>query len=349
MSPTLRLEYACTPAEIEQAKSLGVRKQLAGGSKWLTTVVLVASFVGVLLGGWFRFRELPEERRAILLAAIVGGSVLFVFFMRRLRKTLPITTRIEVSETELAILNGDTRLVTPWSAFGDCLESAELFVLQDRPRQMLVVIPKRAFPSESWQTWFREQAAKARSLPAAPARNEPSISPSSPPSASVTLTVRPSYLDSLACTLASWRTWGMCLFLGGVLFGCFLLAAINPRPNAVNSPAKVLVMLVPFYLYCATFLIGIFSVLSWQSQRKQASPREIALSEECVVLSGADGVATLPWTNFVHFKETFRGFIIWRGSFWVMLPKRSFASLNDLLWCQDVLERRLTRSRWFVG
>jgi hypothetical protein len=40
MAQTLQLEYACTKAETDQAQSLAMRKQLGGGSKWRTWLVL---------------------------------------------------------------------------------------------------------------------------------------------------------------------------------------------------------------------------------------------------------------------------------------------------------------------
>jgi hypothetical protein len=56
-------------------------------------------------------------------------------------------------------------------AFSESLESSELFVLLDRPKQGLFVVLKTAFPDESSQTWFRELATHASGL-SAPAPSE---------------------------------------------------------------------------------------------------------------------------------------------------------------------------------
>ena len=347
MPEILRLEYACTWAEIDQARSLQLRKQLGNGSKWRTNSVMVVALVGIVLGGWFRFREVPEGKRALMLAAIVGGSVLFTAFRRKLRKAGGDLTQVEISEAGVTILNGDSRVVMPWSTFGECLESAELFVLADRPKHMLIVVPKRAFPSENWQDWFREVAANAPNLPASPAPGEAATL--SPAADRVTISFHPQYLDSLACTLASWRTRGVCLALAAFMLVCFCFAMSAPRPNAVNSPATVLAMMIPVYATGCLMIVVMFSVLSWRFNRSYAGSREIALSNQGIAYSGLDGIATLTWASLAHYKETSWVFVVWRGSRWVMLPKRSFTSLNDVLQCRDLLDRHLQRSRWFVG
>jgi hypothetical protein len=40
MLAILRLEYTCTKSELEQAQSLHLRKQLGGGTRWQTWLVL---------------------------------------------------------------------------------------------------------------------------------------------------------------------------------------------------------------------------------------------------------------------------------------------------------------------
>jgi hypothetical protein len=69
MPKTLHLEYACTKAEMEQAQSLVLRKRLGGGSKWRTYLILFLMLAGALVGGYFRFREIPDVYRVLILAA----------------------------------------------------------------------------------------------------------------------------------------------------------------------------------------------------------------------------------------------------------------------------------------
>ena len=96
-------------------------------------------------------------------------------------------------------------------------------------------------------------------------------------------------------------------------------------------------------------IILIFSALTWRLQAQYLGPQEIALSEESVAFAGTDGSGTVPWTRFKHYKETPWSFIVWRGSLWMMFPKRAFTSWEDLSRCRDLLERHLRRSRWFLG
>ena len=349
MSQNLRLEYSCSSAEMDQARSLSLRKQLGGGSKWRTNIILLAALVVMLFGAWFRFREISEGYRALMLGAIVGCSVLFVVWKRKFRKTVPTTTQLEISETDFMILAADSKVVLPWSAFSECLESTDLFVLLDRPKRMLIVVPKRAFPSESWQTWFREQATHKPNL----IMSAPSEVPVPAPSKAadrVTLTVHPRFLDYLDCTVASWRTRGICLVLGSFLIGISLYSAANPPPDAVNSATKVFVFFViPFFLVVVTMIVMMLSIHSWRISAKYAGAQEIALSEQSMTFSGPDGSGVLPWTRFENYKETPWNFIVWRGSHWMMLPKRAFSSWDELNRCRDILDHHLQHSRWFVG
>src|SRR6266480_1125856 len=158
MAQTLRLEYVCTKAETDQAQSLAMRKQLGGGSKWRMWAVLLLMLGGLLLAFYFQvIREMPQPYRYYVIPAILAFSTGFVLWKRKSRGSEPNTTTVEVSSTDFSIVGPDSKVSMPWPAFSDCLESPELFVLVDRAKTMLYVVPKRAFPSESWQAWFRAQ------------------------------------------------------------------------------------------------------------------------------------------------------------------------------------------------
>ena len=349
MSTLLRLEYTCGPGEIDRARTLNLRKQLGGGSKWRTNVRQFAMLVAMLLGAWFRFREIPPGLRALMLAAIVGGGCLFVLWKRRFREAALPPTQLEISESDVTIIAADSRVSLPWSSFSDCLESPDLFVLLDRPKQTLIIVPKRAFPSESWQAWFREQATHAPSH-ATQAWSAPPVPAFSTNEGHITLTVRLRFWDYLASTMTSWRTLGMCLCLGGLLLGISLSLALNPAPDAITLPAKAIALLVfPSFFVCATTIVMILLMTSWRLSAKEVGSQEITLSEQSVTFSGADGSGILPWTSFKRYKETPWSFILWRGSHWMMLPKRAFASSDELSRCRELLDQHLKQSRWFIG
>ena len=291
----------------------------------------------------------PRTLSRLLLATIIGGSVLFVYWKRIFRKTVPRTIQLEISENDFTTLAAGSGVVLPWSAFSECLESPDLFVLLDRPKRSLIVVPKRAFPSESWQAWFRDHATLAPGL-MTPERTELPVPVSSTSTDQLTLTVHLRYRDYLACTVASWRTWGFCLFVGVLLLGVSLYSAANPPPNAVISASKVfLFFVVPFFLILVTMIVMMFSIHSWRLHVKYASPQEIALSEQSVTFSGTTGSGILPWTSFDHYKETPWNFILWRGVHWMVLPKRAFQSWDDLSRCCELLDHHLEHSRWFPG
>jgi hypothetical protein len=348
MSPILHLDYVCSHAELEQAQSLSLRHQLGGGSKWRTRFVLVVLLVGILSGAWFRFREIPEGYPALILAAIIGCCLFFAVCIRRFRKTIPRPIQLEISEEGLTILGTDSKVALPWSAFAQCLESSDLFVLLDRPKRTLIVLPKRVFPSANWQAWFHEQTHNLPSLEP-PAWSELPVPPSTSADL-VTFTVRLRYRDSLARTVASWRTWGICFALGALWFGTGIYVAAQPAPDAVNSPTKVIVVFaVPFFLVAVAMIVTIFSVHAWRLDAKYSGAREIALFEQSIAFSGTDGSGMLPWSSFKYYKETPWSFILWAGSHWMIFPKRVFTSWDDIGRCRDLLERHLKRSRWFVG
>src|SRR5437762_14166477 len=101
MAQTLRLEYACTTAETDQAQSLAMRKQLGGGSKLRMWLILLLILGGMLLALYFQvIRDLPPVYRPYVIPAIFAFSGAFVFWKRRSRGGAPKNTTIEVSGTD---------------------------------------------------------------------------------------------------------------------------------------------------------------------------------------------------------------------------------------------------------
>jgi hypothetical protein len=353
MAQTLRLEYACTSEEMKQAQSLVLRKQVGGGSKWLTTLVLLAALTGMLFAGYFRIRrEVAPKYQPLVYAALFLFVVAFVLWRRKLRKTEPTSINVDVSENDLTISRPGSNVSMPWSAFSECVESPELFVLRDRPKTMLFVIPKRAFPSESWLNWFCELTTRLTTVSQQTPITAASAAARATPANAVKLRVQIEFRDYIDRTLASCFTWG---FLFGVVclwLGVAAHAAAHPSPRAVYSTTQMFFMFVlPSIFVMMAFLILVGSVHSWLTHSKHSPPQEVALSEESIVFSGRDASGTLPWTAYPCYRETPWSFILWNpsGGASTMLPKRAFTTSDDVQRCRDLLARHLRRSWWFIG
>jgi hypothetical protein len=337
---------------MEEAQSLSLRKQLGGGSKWLTWVVLILILIGVLLAFYQQIvREVSPAYRPYVIAGLGVLIVGMTIWKRLARKNSPQTTRVEISETEFVLLGPDSRVAMPWSAFGDCLESPKLFALVDRPKGILFVVPKRAFASEDAQDWFRT-LAQTRPSRVEPVRPSVSCTPRVVSADQVALRFRLGYRDYLDRTVASYRTWGIYLVVLVMIIGITLYSAAHPPPHAVYSTAQVFFMFeVPFLFVMMAVMTLVISVYTWRLHAKYLLPQELVLSDNSLEFSGADGQGVLPWSTYTRYKETCWSFILWnpRTSLWTMLPKRAFASRNDLERCRSLLARHLLRSRWFFG
>jgi hypothetical protein len=292
---------------------------------------------------------LPETYRALLIAGAFGLGFLFVYCRKLLRKGGQRPTRLEISESSFTILGPSSKISLQWSAFSECLESDDLFVLLDKPKTTLFVIPKRVFPDEDSRAWFREQA---RHGPNCPESEWDAIRPKTIPESAdrVLVTFQLGFRDHLAGTVASWRTWGMCLALTGLLLGVSLYSAANPPPDAVTSPAEVFVLFMFFMVpLCVAIVVMMFTFVRWRSDAKHGGDWELSLSETGLAFTSPGASGVFQWSDFKYYKETPWHFIIWQGARWMMLPKRAFASWDDLERCGDVLNRHLRNSRWFMG
>lgn len=354
MGQTLRLEYACTKEELTQAQSLSLRKQLGEGSQWRSTLVLLVILVGMVLGFYVRVQKdvSPAYRPLVYgLAIAASGAAYYVIQKRKARGAAAATNTVEISDKEITILGAGSNFTLPWTAFSDCLESPELFVLVDRPKQVLLVFPKRAFPSENWVTWFREQTENRWRLPD-PQDMEPLAIPASPSADCIKLRIRLGFRDYVDRTIASSVTWGFLLFMTTIFVVAGVAAAANPPPRPIYSAAQVFFMfMLPFLLVMMLVVIVLGSLKSWFTHRRYSVPQDVELSEETIAFSGALGKGSLPWTTYTRYKETRWSFILWNHgtSVWTMIPKRVLTLDDDLRRCRVLLERRLARSRWFFG
>jgi hypothetical protein len=349
---SLILEFACTDAEKKQAQSLHLQRQVGGGSKLLTTVVLLLLLTGMLLGFAFRVqREVASAHRPYVYAAAVGFSLLAWVWIRRSRASTPAEMKLEVSDDALSIVGSGGAVRMPWSAFGQLLESPDLFVLVDRPRTTLLVIPRRAFPDDRWQDWFHTLANNRLSLADWPPEEVPATR-SSDAGHSVHLRLQLRFRDYLDRTLSSWLTRGLLAAMTALIVGTSIRAMANPLPNPIHSGPRVFFMVVlPFLLATMAVVVLVVSIRAWWLHSRHAVPQELSLSPESITFSGRDGSGSLPWTVYDRFKETRWSFIFWnsRNSTWTMFPKRAFPSEEETRRCRDLLSGRLQQSRWFFG
>jgi hypothetical protein len=351
---SLHLEFTCTEAEKKQAQSMLLQREIGGGSKVLTTVILLLALAGMLLGFYFRVqREVaPAHRPYMYGGAFAFSLVAWVWIRRRrARAATSAENQLEISDDGLFVRGPRGAVRMPWSAFGRLLESPDLFVLVDRSKTSPLAIPRRAFPSESWQDWFQTLATNRLALVDSPPAAAPAAR-SSTAGQSVDLMFQLRFRDYLDRTLASWLTWG---FLAGIMvlmIGVAIHAAANPPPNAVHSGMQVFFLFViPFLLLMTVVVILVSAVRGWWLHARNAVSQELSLSPESITFSGQDGSGAVSWSVYDRFKETRWSFILWnsRTSAWTMFPKRAFVSDEDRRRCHELLERHLQPSRWFFG
>ena len=98
MDEALRLEYACTAAEIEEAKSLVMVRQIGAGSKWRALAIQFLILLGILLAVYFR---VESRYRPYMFAFIAIATVVAVLWKQRSgRRPNPLVT-VEVTVEEI--------------------------------------------------------------------------------------------------------------------------------------------------------------------------------------------------------------------------------------------------------
>jgi hypothetical protein len=254
--------------------------------------------------------------------------------------------RLEVSERELVFNNGNGRTAMQWSAFSQCIESPNLFVLVDRPKAILFAVPKRAFPDEPAQNWFRAQATQLRSVAAAEP-DEAFIPGRFVTANGIALTVQLKYRDYLDRNFTSWRIKGMFIGIFALVIAVTLFS--TPPPDAVHSNLETFLIMLPMLTVIMAFVICVMSFVFWRGEKKYLEPNQIVLSSEGIEFAGRDSSGRLPWSTYKYYRESRWSFFVWNphGSVWFMFPKREFATPSDLIQFRTLLEANLKPSRWF--
>lgn len=350
----LRLEYALTPAERSEAQNLLLRRQVGGGSEWLTRIILLLALVGMLLGLWTMVTaEFQKAQRPYVIVAVVGLTAVVYVLRRRARKKLDAAPPIvvELSADGIRFLSDQAKTVLPWQTISRRIESDALFLLQHRKSLVCYILPKRVFPSTESVDWLREIELGA---------GDPADATDAADAAAMTLDRSATTID-VRLTLWNWFDWslaswalgrGIALGWTGMLLGCWIAVSLTPNPNAKLTKVELLVYWVlPAALVGSTLLVTFFTIYSWFTHRREHGPHTVSLGEEAVTVATKDGTGTLAWTTFTRYKETPWSFLIWNISpgNWLMLPKSAFPSLKALDDCRDLLARRLRKSTWFFG
>jgi len=344
---TMQLEYTCTEAEMKEAQSLNLQRQCGGGPKWRSKVIYWAFIAIVAVLVYLRFKmEIAPEDRIWFIALMMVVFIALQIFKRKTRRKTDAVIRLEISESGL-VFAGDGRTTMPWSAFSQCLESPALFVLLNRSKNILHAVPKRAFPDESSQNWFRTLANQPPGVRTASASDP--IVPGRFAAKGITLTVQWGFRDYLTRMFTSWRTRGIALVIFGVIIGSCLYSYAHPPPDAVVSPGKVFLIMMATMIPMLSAMFFLVAFVSWRSEKKFVEPQQVALSGDGIQYAGSDASGLLAWSTYKYYLENRWAFFVWnpQGSLWMMFPKRAFASRMEMEQCRDLLRTKLKASRWF--
>ncbi len=124
MDNILRLEYACTPAEVKEAEELLVRNRIGGRSKWLTTCILLAALVLMLITFYRRF-EPPHRSYMFVMVVIIAAIIMAIRHLRekRKKKASESADLVEITAQEVRIAGESGWATLPWGTFGKVIES----------------------------------------------------------------------------------------------------------------------------------------------------------------------------------------------------------------------------------
>lgn len=344
------MEFVVTPAEKAEAESLLLRKQLGGGSRWRTWLVLAVVLGFAVVCMYYQFRTVfPPQHRPWAIAGItVLIAAIMIWRRRQERRRDKLPVRWEISPTELVLSSDLGRATFAWSGFSECLESPKMFVLLDRAKVVMYFFPKRAFPDAAAQDWFRAQTQILHPT-VLPAESVAIVNPA--PADGVALDFQIGFRDFLVRNWVSWRLKGafllVFLFMLGVM-GWQLLQP--PPPTAVNGPGKMLAIMLPTVAVMLPAMWFAVSLYWWWAQRRYFVRQQLVFSARGIDFAQSGERGTLQWNTYECYLENRWCFLIWhrRNPTWQMVPKRAFAADADVARCRALLQQHLRPSRWFL-
>jgi YcxB-like protein len=289
--------------------------------------------------------EIPPGNRIWFIAAVVVIFFVFFFLKRKTLRKRDQPVQMEISEREMAFIGSNSRSAMPWTAFSQCLESPGLFVLLDKPKRLLFAIPKRAFPDEKSQDWFRTLTKELEN----PRTTEPAeaLMPGRIAGNGIALTIQLKFRDFLVRMFTSWRSKGFGLGFGALCMGMCLF---TPKPeHAVFSRGQMMLITVATLVPILTVAFFGATFIAWRSEKKFMGPQHLVIGSHGVQFADRSGSGLLAWSTYKYYMENRWAFFIWnpQGSLWIMLPKRDFASAMDVEQVRNLLRTNLKASRWF--
>lgn len=295
-----------------------------------------------------QFKTIEAADREWFAALAVVIFFAFFIFKRMTRRKSDDLVRLEVSDRELVFNGRNGRTALLWSGFSQCLESPNLFVLLDRPKTILYAVPKRAFPNDAAQDWFRAQATQIQSEAPAAAGDETFVPGRFAAANGIAFTLQLKYRDYLSRNFTSWRMRGIFLGIFALVIGTSLYSMAHPPPDAVVPPGKVFLIMISILSPMLVVVFFIACFISWRGERKFLKPQQIVLTSEGIEFASHDSAGRLAWNTYKYYHENRWSFFVWnpRGSLWLMFPKRVFAS-SEIDRFRDWLRTNLKASRWF--
>ena len=355
MESKLRVEYACTPAEISEAQNLALTSQIAKGPAWLSKLILGFILIGIILAAYFQALQFsPQHPVYCGIGLALLFAIIFIIQSRSRNKTPPPDI-VTFTPAEVTINSHTGQTVFPWSTFSHILETESLLIFKHRSGIMIYVFPKRAFPDSASVDWLRSLAnekihatVQEQSDPVdAPVTGRERISATGDGIA-LQFTLR--YRDYLDRALASWLTLGIMVLMGGVILFAFVTASLEPAPGAVFTTAEVCIYFgLPMFLFMESVIFIVVGTKMWLMHRSCLVEQTVTITDKGIMNDSAIGSTAQSWEQHAQFKETRWSFIVWwpGTQMWLMLPKRAFASDNEVQHCRKILTQNAQYSRWF--